>query len=89
MAFGKKTGGRQKGVPNKANRDLKELARSFTGRCLEELERIAFTNDDDDTRLKAIGMILDRGHGKPAQAITGEGGEGAAKFEITWLPSES
>lgn len=38
-------------------------------------------------QIAAIGIILDRAHGKAPQSITGEDGEGPPRVEITWLTS--
>ena len=61
-------GGRPKGVA-----EVRELAQRLTARSFEELERIAFGSPDDRARLSAIGMILERGFGKPAQPVDGNG----------------
>lgn len=74
-------GGRPKG-----SAEVRELAQRLTARSFEELERMAFTSDDDRVRLDAIRIILDRGYGRPAQAITGsedEGGE-PRRMIICW-----
>ena len=76
MAKGHKTGGRAKGTPNKSTAELKALAQQYSKECIEELKRLALNADSDAARVSAIREILDRGHGKPAQAmaITGEDG---------------
>ncbi len=61
-------GGRPKGVV-----EVRELAQRLTGRSFEELARIAFNSPDDRARLAAIGIILERGYGKPAQPVDGNG----------------
>lgn len=68
--------GRAKGTPNKVNQDLKGMAQVYTNDALRVLVEIA--NDDEapkPARVSAAVAILDRGHGKPTQAITGEGGK--------------
>ncbi len=73
--IGKKTGGRKKGVPNKVNADLKAIAQRYTAEAIETLATIMRTSEGDAPRVGAIKEILDRGHGKSPQAITGaEGG---------------
>lgn len=86
---GERRGGRKKGTPNKVTAEIRTLAARNGPQHIKELERIASQSDSDDTRLKAIGMLLDRGYGKAPQPLTGEGGEGPAKMEITWLSNES
>lgn len=85
MAFGQKTGGRQKGVPNKATRDIKALAQKYTPKALSTLNGIMLASDSDAARVAAAKELLDRGYGRPAQAITGEGG-GPVSLGISWLP---
>ena len=74
-------GGRPKG-----SAEVRDLAQRLTARSFEELERMAFTSDDDRVRLDAIRIILDRGYGRPAQAITGgEDDDGGPRhLVITW-----
>ena len=82
MAKGKKTGGRVAGTPNKATAEIKELARQYGAKGIEELAKLAglikgaTQAESEQARIIAIKEILDRGYGKAAQAITGEGGEG-------------
>lgn len=83
MAKGHKTGGRQAGTPNKATAELKEIARQYGSKAIEELANLAGLTEggakkaeSEQARIAALNIILDRGYGKAAQAITGEGGEG-------------
>jgi hypothetical protein len=88
MASGRKTGGRKKGTPNKATADIKALAQVYTTEAVEELAVIMRGSDSDAARVAAIKELLDRGHGKVPQAVTGEGG-GPIAMAISWLsPSE-
>ncbi len=43
MAMGRKTGGRRKGVPNKATAEIREHAQQYTVEALEGLAQIART----------------------------------------------
>lgn len=88
MAAGRKTGGRKKGTPNKATADIKALAQVYTNEAVEELAVIMRGSDSDAARVAAIKELLDRGHGKVPQAVTGEGG-GPIAMAITWLPPSS
>ena len=66
--------GRAKGTPNKVTQDLQGMAQVYTKDALLVLVTIA--NDKDApkaARVAAANAILDRGHGKPSQAITGAG----------------
>ncbi len=62
-----KTGGRKKGVPNKANRELKEIADDYSAEAIEVLADVMRNSDSDKARASAANMLLDRAHGKPAQ----------------------
>ena len=78
MAKGKKTGGRIAGTPNKATAEIKELARQYGGKGIEELAKLAglvvgaTKAESDQARIIAIKELLDRGYGKPTQAIEAE-----------------
>lgn len=88
MAAGRKTGGRVKGTPNKATRDIKALAQRHTPEALKTLVNIMKRSESDPARVAAAKELLDRAHGKPAQAVTGEGG-GPIALAISWLPPQS
>lgn len=70
-----KTGGRVKGVPNKATRDIKALAQVYTAKAIEELAKLAGMIDgegkaeSEQARISALKELLDRGHGKAAQSV--------------------
>jgi hypothetical protein len=69
-------------VPNGAPKkktpvEIKSLARAYAEGCMRVLGAFAIgENTDPDIRIRAIGMLLDRGWGKPAQdnnhSISGE-----------------
>ncbi len=67
-----KAGGRKKGTPNKATTEIRaafqkhgeELVRALLALC---------KSDDERVRLGAITAALDRGWGKPAQALQVQG----------------
>ncbi len=65
----------KKGTPNKITADFKAAFRLHGDELVKAL--LALTKSDDErVRLGAIQAALDRGWGKPAQAVTGEGGDG-------------
>ncbi len=77
MALGRKTGGRQRGVPNKATRELKAAFQEHEKALVTAL--LALTKSDDErVRLGAIQACLDRGWGKPAQTVAVGGDEDSA-----------
>lgn len=69
MAVGRKTGGRQKGTPNKATADVMAVAQQYTAEAIETLAAIMRGDFPAAARVAASSAILDRGHGKPTQAI--------------------
>ena len=63
-----KTGGRKKGVPNKATAEVKALAQEHGPEMIRKL--LALTKSEDERiQLAAIIAMLDRGYGKAAQAV--------------------
>ncbi len=65
-----KTGGRIKGTPNKATAEVRELAGEYTEDALKTLVQIMNDNKAAAAaRIAAAKAVLDRGHGKPAQAL--------------------
>ena len=82
---GERRGGREPGVPNKSTREIQEIARKYSGKAIEKAARMAGLILDqmgevegiassEQAQLTALQMILDRAHGKPAQAVTGADG---------------
>lgn len=69
MAAGRKTGGREKGTPNKATADIKAIAQLHSEAAVSELVRIMGNSESDAARVAAIKELLDRAHGKPKQAM--------------------
>ena len=63
-----KTGGRQKGTPNKATRSIKEAFQQHEKELVKALLALV-KSTDERVRVNAIKECLDRGWGKPAQAI--------------------
>ncbi|MCL2658064.1 MAG: hypothetical protein FWD62_11745 [Betaproteobacteria bacterium] len=76
MAIGKKTGGRKAGTANIATREIKALASPHGPGAVAVLADIM--NDESAppaARISAANALLDRGFGKPQQAVevTGDG----------------
>lgn len=70
---GKREGaGRPKGVPNKATVIVKEAAQAFTADAISTLADIMRSPEHPAAaRVSAANALLDRGHGKPKQPLTG------------------
>jgi hypothetical protein len=63
-ADGNKTGGRQKGTPNKATAEVRELALEHGPEAIKELARLSKEAASEAARISAIGMLIDRAYGK-------------------------
>jgi hypothetical protein len=65
---------------------LRDAAREHTEAALAVIVE-CLGDTDKRISLKAAEIILDRGYGKPPQAVTGEDGEGPAEFVFRWQQS--
>lgn len=61
------------------------IAREHTEAALKKLVDLMFSAENEQVQLSAANALLDRGWGKPPQAITGEDG-GPVKMTISWMP---
>lgn len=71
---GKRDGaGRKVGAVNRATKEnkatLEELARAHTSTALATLAKICADGTSETARVAAANALLDRGYGKPAQAV--------------------
>lgn len=73
-----KTGGRQKGTPNKATREIREIAQAHTDTAISTLAFIAKNGESEAARVSAANSILDRAYGKPRLALEHSGPDGQA-----------
>jgi len=88
MAMGRKTGGRRKGVPNKATAEVKAAIQKHGHELVEAL--LALTKSDDErVRLSAILAALDRGWGRPTQAVDLGGEMAITKIERVIIKPEN
>ncbi len=69
---GERRGGRQKGTPNKVTAELRGAAQKYTMQALEVLAHVAQHGESESARVSAACALLDRGHGRPTQAIAGD-----------------
>lgn len=72
--------GNPRGRP-KESADLKALARQHTKEAVERLVHW-LRSDNPKASVTAAQALLDRGYGKPAQSVTGEGGEGPVQIVV-------
>ncbi|MCW5141069.1 hypothetical protein [Burkholderia cenocepacia] len=78
-----KTGGRQKGTPNKLTADVKALARQYGPNMIDVLAKIAQSRSAPAAaKVAAARELLDRGYGKPTQHVAGPDG-GPIPFNVT------
>jgi hypothetical protein len=89
-----RNGGRQKGTGNKVSADIKLLAQAFGPASIARLAELAglITGkkpaESEQTQVAAMKELLDRGYGKPAQAIVG-GDEDSAPIALTFRWAEA
>lgn len=86
-AGGKREGaGRKKGVPNKANAEIKAVAREYGPAAIAKLAQLAGlvkgkkAATSEQAQVSANREILDRGYGKPTQGIELAPTEGLEKL---------
>lgn len=68
---GERRGGRRKGTPNKATAAIKEIAGQYTQQAVDTLVSVLAGGEGIPAaaQVAAAKEILDRAHGKPAQAV--------------------
>ena len=85
--FVKGQSGNPSGRP-KEHREIERMARSYAPEAIDRLVEIMRQKRAPKLALKACEVLLDRGFGRPAQAITGEGGEGPVRIVVKWPEPE-
>lgn len=73
--------GRPVGSKNKASNDIRQYARQFTIEAIDRFVHVMRYGKDGDA-VYAGEKLLDRAWGKPAQAQTGENGEGPINHRV-------
>lgn len=64
MAEGTKTGGRQRGTPNKATAEVRDLALDHGPAAVAELARLAAEAQSETARIAACNAIIERAYGR-------------------------
>lgn len=85
---GTRIGGRQKGTPNKAGRDLRAIAQKYTPEAIELLVQ-TMRKGEMPFALTAANSLLDRGHGKPAPALPAPPGAQVNAVVYSWLSDDA
>jgi hypothetical protein len=76
--------GRPKGAKNKGNAEVRALAQLYTAEAIRRLVSLMRSKKTAKlTQFYAAQKLLNRGHGRPGQAVTGEGGKRPARIELT------
>lgn len=89
---GKRPGaGRKPGAVSKAKRELAEMAKEHAEQALAVLAQIMVNGESDAARVSAANSILDRGFGRPFQALHHSGPDGGpiATVDATKLSTET
>ena len=81
--FQKGVSGNPSGKP-KGFAEFRALARSHSKEAFERILEIMRQKKNTRLALRAAQLLLDRAYGRPAQAITGEFGEGPVKLVVKW-----
>lgn len=77
MRGGKREGaGRKPGSLNESTIEIREIARKYGPEMIEGLVQLARSAESESARTQAMGMVLDRGYGKPKQELEHVGKDG-------------
>jgi len=67
-----KTGGRQKGTPNKLTAEIKEVASQYGEEAIETLVELMRGDNNPQVQRAAAEALLDRGYGRPTQQVNAD-----------------
>src|SRR3954453_24205308 len=87
---GERRGGRVAGVPNKNTAEIKEIAQQYGPAAVAALAQLAGLTkgrpgaESETARIAAMKEILDRGYGRPTQALVGEAGSTPLLIDFRW-----
>jgi hypothetical protein len=65
------------------------LARSHTEAAINALVGVMQNSTSDPAKVAAANSLLDRGWGKPAQPVDGDGEGGPVQLTVTWQSKKS
>ncbi len=81
----KKSGpGRPKGVPNKINREFKDLLQPLETEGIKKLQKMMKATEDPDFLLAAMRFVSEYRHGRPKQPVEASGPDGGP-IPIDWF----
>jgi hypothetical protein len=86
-AFKKGQSGNPSGRP-KQHSEVIKLARLHSIEAVERMVEIMRNKRHPKLSLKAAELLLDRAWGRVPHAITGPGGEGPVKIQVSWQSAE-
>jgi hypothetical protein len=67
---GKRPGaGRKRGTRTRKTIEIQEAAKKYAGDMIKALVDVALNSESDSARVAAANALLDRGYGKPRQAV--------------------
>ena len=72
---------RRPGIKGLATEQLRQAAQQYGQEMIDALVDLA-RNGREETRVRAIGLLLERAYGRPPQEITGAAG---GPIEVRWL----
>jgi hypothetical protein len=84
---GVRTGGRQKGTPNKVTAEVKVIAQKHGPAAIARLARIMKGSKNEIAVIAACREILDRAYGKARQPLEVGGFNGAPTVKVTIVKS--
>jgi hypothetical protein len=69
--------------------EIRSLARSHTEAAINALVGVMQNSTSDPAKVAAANSLLDRGWGKPAQPVDGDGEGGPVQLTVTWQSKKS
>lgn len=79
--------GRKAGGTNSVPPDIKQLARRYAGESIQTVYNVMKKSKLEGNRIAAAQILMDRGFGKPSQALTGDP-DMPVELRISWLPPQ-